>query len=355
MPSKYWSGLVDQLDPYVPGEQPKQLDLIKLNTNENPYPPSPKVLEALSKDAIDNLRLYPDPANAQLKQAIAKHYDISEQQVIVGNGSDEVLAFAFQAFFKQDKPLLFPDITYGFYTVYCGLFDIDYVELPLADDFSINLDDYLQPNGGIIFPNPNAPTGIGMELSVIEELLKSNTETVVIVDEAYVDFGSESATALIDRYPNVLVIQTLSKSRSLAGARVGFAVGSAELIEGMERVKNSFNPYSLDRVAELAATVAIEDREYFNDCCNKIIATREWTTAQLEVLGFEVIPSKTNFVMAKPPQMSAEAMFKALREENIIVRYFSKARIDEYLRVSIGSDEEMQQFIAAVKRILSAS
>ncbi len=352
MSSPYWSDFVQGLHPYVPGEQPKVQDLIKLNTNENPYPPSPKVLQAINDEAINALRLYPDPSNSRLKKALANHFALNENQICLGNGSDEILAFAFQGLLKHNKPVLFPNITYGFYTVYCGLYGIDYTELPLADDFTINLADYPTENGGVIFPNPNAPTGVGKNLDDIESLLKRNTDSVVIVDEAYVDFGSESAARLIGQYRNLLVIQTLSKSRSLAGSRVGYALGNADLIEALERIKNSFNPYSIDRLAELAAAASIEDVDYFNECCQKIIATRSWTVEQLEALGFDVLPSMTNFVMAKPNSIDAEALFNQLREHKILVRYFQKPRIDQYLRISIGTDKEMQALVTAIKAIL---
>jgi histidinol-phosphate aminotransferase len=353
--SKYWSELVEQLEPYVPGEQPKIQGLTKLNTNENPYPPSPKVVAAITEDVIEHLRLYPDPSSACLKNVIANHFSVPQNCVFVGNGSDEVLAFAFQAFFQQDAPILFPDITYGFYPVYCNLYGVDSIELPLMDDFTINLSDYYRENGGIIFPNPNAPTGVVMGLEAIEGLLQKNTHSVVIVDEAYIDFGSESATGLVARYPNLLVVQTLSKSRSLAGVRVGFAVGSPELVNALERIKNSFNPYSIDRIAELAAIAAIEDVDYFEACCQKVIATRESTVVQLQALGFDVLPSKANFIMAKPNGLSAIALFEALREEKILVRYFSKPRIDEYLRITIGTDEDMRLLIDVIKTIQSRS
>ena len=352
MSSPYWSDCVQGLHPYVPGEQPKVQDLIKLNTNENPYPPSPRVLELINDEAVNGLRLYPDPNNSRLKKTLANYFSLNENQVCLGNGSDEILAFAFQGLLKHSKPVLFPDITYGFYTVYCGLFDIDYIELPLAENFSINLADYQRENGGVIFPNPNAPTGVGKGLDEIEGFLNSNPDSVVIVDEAYVDFGCESAVGLIERYANLLVVQTLSKSRSLAGSRVGYALGNAALIEALERVKNSFNPYSVDRLAELAATAAIEDSDYFNHCRQRIITTREWTVAQLQTLGFEILPSMTNFIMVKPDGVSAETLFSQLREHKILVRYFQKPRIEEYLRISIGTDEEMQALVAALKSIL---
>ena len=353
MSSPYWSECVQGLHPYVPGEQPKVQDLIKLNTNESPYPPSPRVLEAVNDQAINALRLYPDPGNSQLKTSLANYFSLHDNQICIGNGSDEILAFAFQGLLKHSKPILFPDITYGFYPVYCGLFDIDYIELPLAENFTINLADYQRENGGVIFPNPNAPTGIGKGLDAIERCLNSNPDSVVIVDEAYVDFGCESAAGLIDRYPNLLVVQTLSKSRSLAGSRVGYALGNATLIEALERVKNSFNPYSVDRLAELAATAAIEDSDYFNHCRQKIIDTREWTAAQLQALGFEILPSMANFIMAKPDGVTAEILFAQLREHKILVRYFQKPRIDEYLRISIGTDQEMQALMTVLQRILA--
>lgn len=352
--SPFWSGFVAGLDPYVPGEQPKDLNLIKLNTNENPYPPSPKVLEVLQQDTVDLLRLYPDPASSRLKQALASFNDLNEEQVFVGNGSDEVLALAFMAFFKQDKPLLFPDITYGFYKVYCKLFEIDSKIIPLEDDFSIDLNAYKQANGGIIFPNPNAPTSLLKPLADIEALLEENRDSVVIVDEAYIDFGGESASTLLDRYPNLLVIQTLSKSRSLAGIRVGFALGSAALIEGMERVKNSFNSYPVDRLAEAAAVAAVEDRAYFEECRAKVIATREWTTLQLQGLGYEVLPSMTNFLFVRPLNGAAESIFKGLRERKFLIRYFQQPRIDGYLRITIGTDDEMRALVEALLELKNA-
>jgi len=349
--SSYWSGFVAGLDPYVPGEQPKDQNLIKLNTNENPYPPSPKVLEVLGKDTVDLLRLYPDPTSSALKQVIAKVNHLQSEQVFVGNGSDEVLALAFMTFFKQDKPLLYPDITYGFYQAYCKLFDIEVEVIPLADDFSIDFSAYDRPNGGIIFPNPNAPTSLLKPLSEIEALLKHNTASVIVVDEAYIDFGGVSAASLVDIYPNLLVIQTLSKSRSLAGIRVGFALGHAELIEGMERVKNSFNSYPVDRMAEASAIAAMNDTPYFDETVAKVIATREWASEQLKALAYDVLPSKTNFLFARPSRQTAEFVFKALREKNIVIRYFQRPRIDGYVRITVGTDAEMQALIDALREI----
>ena len=350
--SQFWSQRVQELDPYVPGEQPKNQQFIKLNTNENPYPASPKALEAMKQAVSGSLRLYPDPNADQLKQSIADFYQVDKTCVFVGNGSDEVLAHAFVALLKQDKPLLYPDISYSFYPVYCKLFGIEAIEVPLNESFEIDVQDYQQENGAIIFPNPNAPTGMALALDSVEQILKDNPTSVVLVDEAYVDFGGESAISLIDQYPNLLVVQTLSKSRSLAGIRVGFAVGSAELIEGLERVKNSFNSYPIGRVEQVGATLAVQDREYFESCCEKIIATREASTEALEGLGFTVLPSKANFIFAKPPEgKSAEATYLALREKGVLVRYFNKPRISEYLRITIGTDEEMQQLIECLKTV----
>jgi len=349
--SKFWSQVVRELEPYVPGEQPQIDGLIKLNTNESPYPPSPEVLKLMTHDAIERLRLYPDPNSKKLKNTIANYYKVDAEQVFVGNGSDEVLALAFMAFFQQSKPLLFPDISYSFYPVYCKLFSITAQQIPLRDDFTINFSDYPQSNGGIIFPNPNAPTAIGKPLADIETLLQKNTHSVVIVDEAYVDFGGETAISLINKYPHLLVVQTLSKSRSLAGARVGFAIGHKDLISGLDRVKNSFNSYPLDRLAEAATIAAFEDDAHFQTCRKKIIATREWTTKELQFLGFDVLPSQANFVFAKPKANNAAELAQKLREHKIIVRYFSAPRINEFLRITIGTDEQMQQLIAVLKQL----
>ena len=349
---KYWSKLVHQLDPYVPGEQPKMSNLIKLNTNENPYGPSPKVVNALKNEATDNLRLYPDPNSDALKQAIANYHKVKPQQVFVGNGSDEVLAHAFQALLKHDKPLLYPDITYSFYPVYCGLYEIDYETIPLTEDFRININDYNKPNGGIIFPNPNAPTGVSLGLDKIQQLLESNTESVVVVDEAYVDFGAETAISLVDKYPNLLVVQTLSKSRSLAGLRLGFAIGNEQLIEGLERVKNSFNSYPIDRFASAGAIAAFEDEAYFQKTKDSIINTRESLTASLMKLGFEVLPSQANFVFARHTNHDAAEISAKLRENSIIVRHFTKPRIDQFLRITVSTDDECSALIKCLESIL---
>ncbi|MCH8530067.1 MAG: histidinol-phosphate transaminase [Saccharospirillum sp.] len=352
--SRFWSPLVHDLDPYVPGEQPRVEGLIKLNTNENPYPPAPGVAELLRQpQTIERLRLYPDPNSQSLKDALTEHYGLQPGQVFVGNGSDDVLAMVFMALFKNSQPLLFPDITYSFYPVYCQLFGIDYKTVPLAEDFSLNLDHYPADNGGIIFANPNAPTGLALGLDRIEALLQRNTDSVVVVDEAYVDFGAQSARALIDRYPNLLVVQTFSKSRSLAGMRLGFAMGSIELIEGINRVKNSFNPYPLDRIAEAAGREAVLDGAYFVQCCQRIMATRERTREALMAMGFEVLPSATNFLFARPPaSLPAAELAERLRQDRVLIRYFNKPRIDGFVRVSVGTDEEMGVLLGLLKGYL---
>jgi histidinol-phosphate aminotransferase len=352
--SKYWSDTVKRLTPYVPGEQPKLTKLVKLNTNENPYGPSPKVIAALEAEAADSLRLYPDPNSDRLRAAIAAYHGVSPDHVFVGNGSDEVLAHAFQALLKHEQPILFPDITYSFYPVYCGLYDIAYRTIPLNDAFQIEVDAYLQPNGGIIFPNPNAPTGRLLGLSEIERLLQANTESVVVVDEAYIDFGGESAMSLVKQYPQLLVVHTLSKSRSLAGLRVGYAIGHPDLIEALIRVKDSFNSYPLDRFAQAGAVAAMEDRDYFERTRKQVIATRDRLVADMESLGFSVLPSGANFIFARHATRDGAELTAALRERSIIVRHFKNpARIAPYLRITIGTDEQCQLLVAALREILS--
>ncbi len=350
--SKFWSPFVKDLVPYVPGEQPKMQRLVKLNTNENPYGPSPKVLEAIQAELGDNLRLYPDPGAEQLKRSIADYYGVQPEQVFVGNGSDEVLAHVFHGLFQHGGPLLFPDVTYSFYPVYCGLYGIPYETLPLDAHFQIAVADYARPNGGIIFPNPNAPTGCLLPLSAIRQLLEANTESVVVVDEAYVDFGGESAISLVDEYPNLLVTQTLSKSRSLAGLRIGLAVGNAELIEALERIKNSFNSYPLDRLALAGAVAAFEDQDYFEQTCQAVIASREQLVIDLQDLGFEVLPSAANFVFARHPQRDAAELAAALRERGVIVRHFRQARISQFLRITIGNAEQNMALQEALGELL---
>ena len=350
--SKFWSKIVHDLHPYVPGEQPKQTELVKLNTNENPYGPSPKVLKALQLELSDKLRLYPDPDSALLKKALADYYQLDTNQVFVGNGSDEVLAHVFNALFKHEQPILFPEFTYSFYPVYCGLYEIDYKKVPLDEQFKIDVSAYQQANGGIIFPNPNAPTGCLLSLADIETLLKTNTESVVVVDEAYIDFGGESAVSLINSYPNLLVTQTFSKSRSLAGLRVGYAMGHPDLIEALVRVKDSFNSYPIDSLALAAAVAAIKDDEYFQQTCQKVIEQRDYVSRELQELGFEVLPSAANFVFARHPENDAAEIAAGLRESKVIVRYFDKPGIDQFLRISIGTKEENQQMLAALDTLV---
>lgn len=350
--SRYWSSVVRELTPYVPGEQPKHSHLIKLNTNENPYGPSPKVLETLKAQTGETLRLYPDPNADQLKKAIAGYYGLNPSHVFVGNGSDEVLAHSFQALLKHAFPLLFPDITYSFYPVYCALYGVEHETISLTDSFEIRLEDYYRPNGGIIFPNPNAPTGRLLPLSAIEALLQRNTGSVVVVDEAYIDFGGESAVRLVDQYPNLLVIQTFSKSRSLAGLRVGFAVGQPLLIEALERVKNSFNSYPLDRFAIAGAVAAIKDHAYFEHTRQAIIGTRAKLVGHLEGLGFEVLPSAANFVFVRHSNLQADMLSKQLRERSIIVRHFQLPRIEQFLRITVGRDSECDALVEVLGEIV---
>ncbi len=350
--SKYWSPSIRDIEPYVPGEQPKGGPIIKLNTNENPYPPSPLVAKALQEYPTDQLRLYPDPDASELKLAIARDQKVAIDNVFVGNGSDEVLGLAFMAFFRQVWPILYPNHTYSFYPVYCNLFGIEYRTVSLADDFSINVDDYETANGGIVIANPNAPTGMAMPLEQIERLLQFNRESVVIVDEAYVDFGAESAVSLIDRYENLLVVQTFSKSRSLAGLRVGYALASPVLIDGLERVKNSFNSYPLDSFAIKAAVAAVEDRDYFVKTRQAIIDSREWLTDELQQLGFEVLPSKANFLFASHLDRDSAELYEQLRAQGILVRYFNKPGIDRYLRITVGTREEVSTLISVLKELL---
>ncbi|MDH0896956.1 MULTISPECIES: histidinol-phosphate transaminase [unclassified Pseudomonas] len=350
--SKFWSPFVKDLVPYVPGEQPKLTKLVKLNTNENPYGPSPKAVAAMQAELGDSLRLYPDPNSDRLKQAVADYYGVSTAQVFVGNGSDEVLAHAFHGLFQNGRPLLFPDVTYSFYPVYCGLYGIPYEALALDDDFQIRVEDYSRPNGGIIFPNPNAPTGCLLPLEAIERMLQASPDSVVVVDEAYIDFGGDTAIKLVDRYPNLLVTQTLSKSRSLAGLRVGIAVGHPDLIEALERVKNSFNSYPLDRMAIVGAAAAFEDEAYFRETCQRVIDSREQLVASLAGLGFEVLPSAANFVFARHPQKDAGELAAALREHGVIVRHFKQQRIAQFLRITIGNPEQNQALLDALGQVL---
>ena len=350
--SKFWSPIVTTLKPYVAGEQPRIADLVKLNTNENPYGPSPKAIAAMQAAVGESLKLYPDPTALGLRQAIASAYGVDPEEVFVGNGSDEVLAHVFVALLKHDRPLLFPDITYSFYPTYCRLFDIVSEEIALRDDFTINIDDYSRPSGAIILPNPNAPTGIGLPLATIEALVVAHADKPVVIDEAYVDFGGETAIPLIRKFDNLLVVHTLSKSRSLAGLRVGYAIGQRHLIEALERVKDSFNSYPLDRVAQAGATAAVEDRAWFDETRMKVIESRERVTGALRQRGFEVLPSQANFIFARHPDHAGETLAKALRDRAILVRHFAKPRLSEFLRITIGTPEQCDRLIAALEEIV---
>ncbi|REG82887.1 histidinol-phosphate transaminase [Marinomonas pollencensis] len=354
--SRFWTDKIASLDPYVPGEQPQDKKYIKLNTNESPYAPSPKALAAMQEQVSERLRLYPDPNCVTLKTALAKSYQLNTDQVFVGNGSDEVLALAFMGYFAGGKPLAFADITYSFYKVYAGLYGIEPKLIPLDDDFNIVPTDYENLDvSGVVVTNPNAPTGKALPLSDIESILNANPDVVVLVDEAYVDFGAQSAAALVNQYPNLLVVQTLSKSRALAGIRVGYALGHPDLIEGLERLKNSFNSYPIDRIALAGATAAVADETYLKEICDKTIATREQSVKDLEALGFSIIPSATNFVFATHPEKNAETIYQALKEQGILVRFFgsNKPRIGNYLRITIGTDAEMAALTTALKALLS--
>jgi len=375
--SRFWNKLVATLDPYVPGEQPRIQNLVKLNTNEHPYGPSPKVLAAIAAQTNNSLRLYPDPTALVLRQAIAKRCGLTPEHVFVGNGSDEVLGHVFHALLKQEAPVWFPDITYSFYPVYCGLYQIKFRAIPLDEQFKIAVEDYLPDAatetargadgvvgssasasvaaraGGIIFPNPNAPTGRANSLTDVEQIVASNPDIVVVVDEAYVDFGAQTATTLIEKYPNLLVVRTLSKSHSLAGLRVGYALGHPELIQGLDRVKNSFNSYPLDNLALAGATAAIEDEEYFETTRNAVIHSREALTVGLQNLGFEVLPSAANFVFARHPDHKGADLAAGLRAKNIIVRHFNKPRIADFLRITIGTDAQCAQLLSACRELVT--
>ena len=351
--SRFWNPAIEELSPYVPGEQPKQRDLIKLNTNEMPVGPSPRVLAALRAASDDSLRLYPDPENSKLREAFAALVGLEPCQVFVGNGSDEVLAHTFKALFQPSAALLFPDITYSFYPVYSRFFGLESEAIALDENFRLVLDDYRRPNGGIIFPNPNAPTGIFTPLEEIAVLLRENRDTVVVVDEAYIDFGGQSAVSLIQEFPNLLVIQTLSKSRALAGLRVGVAFGQEALIEGLNRVKNSFNSYPLGQLAEAGAIAALADEEWFRNNCDTVIRNREKLCGELQGQGFEVLPSAANFLFARHPRQRAEQLYRALRKRGILVRHFRQPRIENYLRITIGTAEQCEALVVALREIIA--
>ena len=338
-----WRENVRRVVPYVAGEQPDWPDMIKLNTNENPYPPSPKAAEVLREMDAGQMRLYPDPTAGDLVRAIADCYGVRPEQVFAGVGSDDVIAMAFLTFFHSGKPILFPDISYSFYEVWAECFRIPYCQIPLNDRFEICPDDYRVENGGIIFPNPNAPTGIALDLDVVESIVKNNPHSVVIVDEAYVDFGAESALPLVEKYDNLLVVQTFSKSRAMAGMRIGFAIGSEELIGYLQDVKYSFNSYTMDRTSIQMGKAVLEDPEYFAWTCGQIIETREWAKKELRALGFSFADSRTNFIFASHRTVPAKEIFAMLRERHIFVRYFDRPRIDNYLRITIGTREQMEK------------
>jgi histidinol-phosphate aminotransferase len=349
--SRFWSPIVHSLSPYVPGEQPKQDGIIKLNTNENPYPPSPHALAAISA-TTDRLRLYPDPRATALRETIAAHYNVAPEEVFVGNGSDEVLAHTFQALLKHDAPLLFPDITYSFYPVYSRLYGVAFKEVPLDAAMRVWIADYRRPSSAILLANPNAPTGIGLARDAIEAMVAEHPDQLVVIDEAYVDFGAESAVPLVARYDNLLVIQTLSKSRALAGLRVGFAIGQRPLIEALERVKDSFNSYPLDCFAIAGAVAAIKDEAWFADTRQRIMASRELLTRALSELGFEVLPSQANFVFARDPARRGAELASRLRERGVLVRHFQKPRIEDFLRITVGTDEQCGRLITLLHDLI---
>lgn len=347
-----WESYIRRVTPYTPGEQPAAERLIKLNTNENPYPPAPAVRQALMEMDTDRLRKYPDPASNVLVQALAKRYGVEENQVFVGVGSDDVLGMAFMTFFNSAKPVLFPDITYSFYPVWADLFRIPYETRSLDEEFRIRAEDYFTENGGIVIPNPNAPTGLLMSLDEVERIAAANPDSVVIIDEAYIDFGGTSAVSLIDRYDNLLVVQTFSKSRSLAGMRIGFALGQPELIRAMSDVKYAYNSYTMNLTAQIAGAKAVEEEAYFQETVKKIIRTREDAKLRLAELGFTFPDSQANFIFASHKTKPAKEIFQALKEANIFVRYFPQERIDNYLRITVGTDEEMEQLFSFLKQYL---
>jgi histidinol-phosphate aminotransferase len=352
--SRYWSELARGLSPYAPGEQPQIQGLVKLNTNESPFGPSPNAIEAVRSAAADTLRLYPDPQSTRLRETLAEYHGVAPDEVFVGNGSDEVLAHAFAALLKQPRPLLFPDVTYSFYPVYCRLLGIDHETVPLDSQMRIRIADYRDRGGAIIIANPNAPTGIALSRAEIERLVRERADAPAVVDEAYVDFGAESAIPLIRDHPNLLVVQTLSKSRALAGLRIGYALGDRALIEALTRVKDSFNSYPLGRPAQAGAIAAIEDEAYFQKTRSAIIENREYLTANLIRLGFEVLPSSANFVFARHPSHAGQALSAALRERAVLVRHFSGPRVSDFIRITIGAKAELDRLTDAVAEFLAA-
>lgn len=348
-----WTKNLRDVEPYVPGEQSKNKNIVKLNANENPYPPSPMVKKALESFDLSELKKYPNANATELKQALADYYNVGIENVFVGNGSDDVIAIAFQSFFNSDKPIVYPDLTYSFYPVWCRLFDIPYKTYPVDDNFRINVEDYREANGGVVIPNPNAPTSIGEGLDFVERLMEYNRDSIVIIDEAYVDFGGVSSIELTKKYENLLVTGTFSKSRSLAGLRLGFAIGSKKLISVMEAVKNCYNSYTVDSLAITMGSASIKDDEYFKDCCKKIINTRERVANEMRGLGFTVADSSTNFLFATRDDLSMKELFEYLKSKNVFIRYFNLPRIDNHVRISIGTDDEMDIFLSRLKEYLN--
>lgn len=348
-----WTKNLRDVEPYVPGEQSKNKNIVKLNANENPYPPSPMVKKALEAFDLSELKKYPNANATELKQALADYYNVGIENVFVGNGSDDVIAIAFQSFFNSDKPIVYPDLTYSFYPVWCRLFDIPYKTYPVDDNFRINVEDYREANGGVVIPNPNAPTSIGEGLDFVERLMEYNRDSIVLIDEAYVDFGGVSSIELTKKYENLLVTGTFSKSRSLAGLRLGFAIGSERLISVMEAVKNCYNSYTVDSLAITMGSASIKDDEYFKDCCKKIINTRERVANEMRGLGFTVADSSTNFLFATRDDLSMKELFEFLKSKNVFIRYFNLPRIDNHVRISIGTDDEMDIFLSRLKEYLN--
>ena len=355
---KFWSDKIKEIEPYTPGEQPKDKKYIKLNTNENPYPPSAKVIEKIESMNLKDLKLYPDPDVTELRKVITEYFSnkindkITHKQVFIGNGSDEILAFIFMTFFNARDKVYYPDITYSFYPVYADLFNVKEIKIPLNDNFEIEIQKYFRLDGHIVITNPNAPTSIALKLEEIEEIVKKNPNQLVVVDEAYIDFGADSAVKLVNKYDNVLVVQTFSKSRSFAGMRLGYAIGSGNIIEGLNRLKFSFNSYTIDRISIEAGIESFKDDDYFIKINAKIIETREKTVKKLKELGFKVLNSSANFIFISHNKVFAGDLYKQLKDNGILVRYFAKDRIDNYLRVTIGTDEEMEIFIEKLEKLL---
>lgn len=350
--NKFWSRAIYDLRPYSPGEQPRQSGLVKLNTNESPFGPSPAVAEAIHAWPADRLRLYPDPDCSVLRATLADLHGVEREQVFVGNGSDEVLAHAFCAFFRQEQPLLMPDISYAFYRTYCSLYCIDHIEIPLAADYRVDVRGYLRNCGGVVLANPNAPTGIAIPVADIDVLLRTHSDRVVLIDEAYVDFGGESAVSLLAKHPNLLVVRTFSKSRSLAGIRVGYALGSPQLVDGLERVKNSFNSYPLSSLSVVAALASLGDAAYFASTISRITTLRETVTSELEAMGMMVLPSSANFLFALHPSCPAARLMAGLRDRKVLVRHFESPRINNFLRITIGSESDCEQLLTAIRQVL---